>query len=90
MLSNKFGGISGKLNKSISISNVYNFSQTLNQEIKIIGSGGISRVEDILDYFTNGAHFVQIASCFYNATTNRLNITEINKLIDDFNYYLKI
>jgi dihydroorotate dehydrogenase (NAD+) catalytic subunit len=89
MLSQHFGGISGKTNKSIALSNVYSFSKTL-EEIKIIGCGGICTFEDVIDYITNGANFVQIASCFYNSTTNKLNTNDVNKLINDFDNYLKI
>jgi len=90
MLSQKFGGISGKGNKSISLSNVHNFSQMLNKDIKIIGCGGISSVDDILDYITHGADFVQIASCFYDAYDDKLNIVNINKLVNDYLKYIKI
>jgi len=81
ILSNKYGGMSGKLNKHISLSNVMTFSKTLSKEIKIIGCGGIETIEDILEYFKYGASFVQLASCFYYQTLNELNISKINDLI---------
>ena len=39
------------------------------------------QIEDILEYFKYGASFVQLASCFYNSQTNKLNISKINNLI---------
>jgi dihydroorotate dehydrogenase (fumarate) len=81
ILSNKYGGMSGKLNKHISLSNVMTFTKTLSKEIKIIGCGGIETIEDILEYFKCGASFVQLGSCFYYQTLNELNISKINDLI---------
>jgi dihydroorotate dehydrogenase (fumarate) len=82
VLSNKFGGLSGKLNKYISLSNVYQFSMLLNKNIKIVGCGGIDTIEDINDYLNNGAHFVQVASCFLK--NNDLDIDKINKVVDEY------
>ncbi len=84
VLSKKYGGLSGKLNKFISLSNVIYFRDRLDDNIKIIGCGGIETIEDVNDYLTNGADFVQLASCFYDETTNLLNINNINKLIKNY------
>lgn len=84
ILTNIYGGMSGKINKFISVGNVAYFSKKLNKNIKIIGCGGIETIEDIFDYLNNGADFVQLASCFYDHKRNRLNIAKINNLICDF------
>jgi dihydroorotate dehydrogenase len=84
VLSNIVGGMSGKYNKCISLSNVMYFSRILNKEIKIIGCGGIDSVEDIKDYLNNGASFVQLASCFYDVESNRLSVDKINNTIKEF------
>jgi dihydroorotate dehydrogenase (fumarate) len=84
VLSNIVGGMSGKSNKCISLSNVMYFSRILNKEIKIIGCGGIDSVEDIKDYLNNGASFVQLASCFYDVESNRLSVDKINNTIKEF------
>jgi dihydroorotate dehydrogenase (fumarate) len=81
ILSNKYGGMSGKFNKYISLSNVMTFSKTLNEEIKIIGCGGIKTLEDVTDYLNCGASFVQLASGFYDELTDELDIFKINELI---------
>lgn len=86
VLSNGFGGMSGKLNKFLSLGNVVLFSQNLCKKIKIVGCGGIESIEDVMDYLNNGADFVQLASCFYDQEQNKLDIEKINNLI---NYYLK-
>jgi len=81
ILSNKYGGMSGKMNKYISLSNVMTFSKTISKEIRIIGCGGIENADDVFDYLKYGASFVQLASCFYDEEANELNISQINELI---------
>ena len=81
VLAKFYGGLSGKMNKYIAIGNVHFFSQSLNKNIKIIGCGGIETVEDIEDYLHCGAHFVQLGSCFYEESSNNLNIEKLNTLI---------
>jgi dihydroorotate dehydrogenase (fumarate) len=80
-LANLYGGISGKFNKYIALSNVKTFFGTLNRSISIVGCGGIENNEDVLEYFKYGASFVQLASCFYDSSSNKLNIQKINDLI---------
>jgi dihydroorotate dehydrogenase len=79
VLHNILGGLSGKLNKYISLSNVFQFSKLINKSIKIVGCGGIDTIEDVMDYLNNGADFVQIASCFLQ--NNELDIIKINNLV---------
>jgi dihydroorotate dehydrogenase (fumarate) len=80
-LANLYGGISGKFNKYIALSNVKTFFGKLNRSISIVGCGGIENNEDVLEYFKYGASFVQLASCFYDSSSNKLNIQNINDLI---------
>lgn len=89
VLSNIYGGLSGKLNKYISLSNVYYFRNRLDKNIRIIGCGGIETIEDIKDYLNNGADFVQLGSCFYDNSTNRLDYNRINLLITEFSKLVK-
>jgi dihydroorotate dehydrogenase (fumarate) len=88
MLSSGIGGMSGKQNKGIALSNVYNFAiqfkNLKNSSIKIIGCGGIETVDDVLDYLKAGASFVQVASCFYDEIEDKLNTEKINKLVNEF------
>jgi len=84
ILTNTYGGISGKFNKYISLSNVKTFNGLLNKSITVIGCGGIENCEDILEYFKYGASFVQLASCFYDSNTNKLNIEKINNVINEY------
>jgi dihydroorotate dehydrogenase (fumarate) len=84
VLSNIYGGLSGKLNKFIALSNVHFFKDKLNKDIKIIGCGGIETIDDVNDYLNNGASFVQLGSCFYNNLTNTLDYEKINYLINEY------
>jgi dihydroorotate dehydrogenase len=81
ILSNTYGGMSGKINKNIALSNVVSFSKKIDKEIKIVGCGGIDTISDVEDYLNNGANFVQLASCFYDVENNQLDIEKINELI---------
>lgn len=84
VLSTIYGGLSGKLNKFISLSNIHYFKDKLNKDIKIIGCGGIETIQDVNDYLDCGASFVQLGSCFYNNLTNSLNISQVNSLINEY------
>jgi len=84
VLSKIVGGMSGKLNKHISLSNVVYFSKILSKEVAIIACGGIDSIEDIEDYLENGASFVQLASCFYDVESNTLNKDKINKVVEEY------
>ena len=84
VLSNTYGGLSGKLNKFLSLSNVHYFKNRLDNDIKIIGCGGIETINDVNDYLDCGASFIQLASCFYDSLTNKLDVEKINKLIQDY------
>jgi dihydroorotate dehydrogenase len=81
ILSNTYGGMSGKINKNIALSNVVTFSKLLDKEIKIVGCGGIDTIIDVEDYLNNGADFVQLASCFYDVKNNKLDTKKINELL---------
>ena len=86
-LSTMFGGMSGKFNKYISISNVKQFADVFKancSDIKIIGCGGIECVNDVDDYIKMGADFVQLGSCFYNSQTNGLDLDKITKIVNEF------
>ena len=89
VLSTIYGGMSGKMNKHVALSNVIQFSKLLDKNIKIIGCGGIDNIEDVMDYLNNGANFVQIASCFYDCKNENLNSNKINKLIYSYETVIK-
>ncbi|MCD6481855.1 MAG: dihydroorotate dehydrogenase [Thermoplasmata archaeon] len=63
ILGNRVGGYSGKGIKPIGIRCVYEISS--NYEIPVIGVGGITRAEDVIEYMMAGARAVQIGAGVY-------------------------
>ena len=60
VLSNKFGGMSGRPIKPIAISNVYSVYESV--DILLIGVGGIYTWEDVVEFIYAGARAVQIGT----------------------------
>ena len=63
VLANKIGGYSGKAIKPIGVRCVYEISK--NVDIPVVGVGGITTGEDVLEYIMAGASAVQIGSGIY-------------------------
>ena len=80
ILSNVYGGISGRINKYIALSNVKTFNNIL-KNIHIIGCGGVYDTDDIVDYINEGASLVQIGSSVYNDVIDELDVEKINEMI---------
>ena len=59
-----FGGLSGPAIKPIALANVHKLYRVLS--IPIIGLGGISSVQDVLEFILAGAHMVQIGTANYS------------------------
>lgn len=90
ILSSGTGGISGKMNKLLGISNTWQFNNILSNRgtrkaIKIFGCGGIETTQDIEEYMAAGADSVQIgrylyvngAECLKNINY-KLNLNDLN------------
>ena len=60
VLSNKFGGMSGKAIKPIAVRNVYSVYEAV--DIPLIGVGGIYTFEDVVEFIFAGARAVQIGT----------------------------
>jgi dihydroorotate dehydrogenase (NAD+) catalytic subunit len=63
VLANKTGGYSGKAIKPIGVRCIYDIAQHIT--IPIIGVGGITTGEDVIEYIMAGASAVQIGSAVY-------------------------
>ena len=72
ILSNNTGGISGIVNKYISLSNTYQFNKLL-LNVVIIGCGGIEKACDIIEYLHAGAKGIQIGRVLYIDGVSALN-----------------
>ena len=82
VLSNKIGGYSGKAIKPIGIRCVYDISQNI--QIPIIGVGGITNGEDVIEYFMAGASAVQVGSAIYYR-----DLDVFNKIRDEIIIWMK-
>lgn len=60
------GGLSGKVLKQYSLWAVEEVKQKYGNEVKIIGGGGITKVQDIDDYLKAGADHVAVGSMLFN------------------------
>ncbi len=68
VLGNVMGGLSGTAIKPLAIRMIYQVSHAVN--IPIIGEGGISSAEDVIEFFLAGASAVQVGSAhFHDALT---------------------
>jgi len=90
LLSTKFGGLSGPAIKPLALAKIYKIYNQIN--IPIIGMGGISGINDIVEFFRVGSSMVQIGTLnyrdpsiickFYNELENFLIENKINGISD--------
>ncbi len=71
VLSNIYGGMSGKAIKPVGIRYVYEIKKEMNK--KIIGVGGIENINDAIEYIMAGASAVQIGTAIYKYGKNIFN-----------------
>ncbi len=84
VLSNIYGGMSGKAIKPVGIRYVYEIKRELNK--KIIGVGGIENINDAVEYMMAGASAVQIGTVVYKYGKNifnKMNNDLVNYMIDN-------
>lgn len=82
VLSNKFGGMSGKAIKPIAIRNVYDVYE--NVDIPIIGVGGIYNYEDVVEFIFAGARGVQIGTAIMDE-----GISIFTQIANDLENFMK-
>lgn len=81
ILANKTGGLSGPAIKPVAIRMVYQVSQKVN--IPIIGMGGISTAEDVVEFFMAGASAVAVGTAnFVDPFVCPMIIEELPALLD--------
>jgi dihydroorotate dehydrogenase (NAD+) catalytic subunit len=64
VLGNVFGGLSGAAIKPVALACVWQVAEAV--EIPVIGCGGISSLEDVLEFILAGASAVQVGSATFN------------------------
>lgn len=80
VLSNKFGGMSGRAIKPIAISNVYSVYEAV--DIPLIGVGGVYNYEDVVEFIYAGARAVQIGTAIMDEGVTVFD--DINKGLEKF------
>jgi dihydroorotate dehydrogenase (NAD+) catalytic subunit len=80
-LGNLMGGLSGPSLKPISLRMTYQCAKSVS--IPVIGCGGISNVEDVIEYLIAGASAVQVGTATF------VNPTIMQSLIKDLEAYLR-
>lgn len=79
IMGNRFGGLSGRAIKPVAVKNVYDLYEAL--DIPVIGVGGISSMEDAIEFIMAGALAVEIGS----AVGENINIfKEISPCMEAF------
>ena len=84
IIANKMGGFSGNAIKPIALRMVYQVAQAV--QIPIIGIGGISSAEDVIEFMSAGASAVQIgAANLINPYVCKEIIEDLPKVMDKYN-----
>lgn len=81
-LNTVFGGYSGSAIKPIALANVHKLFKALS--IPVIGIGGISSTQDVLEFFLAGASMVQVGTSNYkNPNLAAIINTELNQYCEE-------
>jgi dihydroorotate dehydrogenase (NAD+) catalytic subunit len=81
ILANDFGGLSGPAIKPLALRMVWEVAQAL-PELPIIGIGGISDVDDVMEFLVAGASAVQIGTAtFFDPTIAGRMVQELGALL---------
>ena len=84
-LSNRFGGLSGPAVKPVALAMVYKVASAV--KIPVIGVGGISSGDDVVEFLMAGAKAVQIGTaCFAEPTVFLRVIDELSTYLKKHNY----
>ncbi|UCG03676.1 MAG: dihydroorotate dehydrogenase [Candidatus Heimdallarchaeota archaeon] len=84
ILGNIRGGLSGRAIKPIGLRAIYDLFESIGPKIPLIGLGGISKWEDVVEYLLAGASAVQIGSAFHNYSSPKVLITELLNGLDSY------
>ena len=81
VLSNKFGGMSGRAIKPIAVSNVYSVYEAVS--IPLIGVGGIYNYADVVEFLFAGARAVQIGTAIMDE-----GVEVFSKICEDLKVFM--
>lgn len=86
ILGYKRGGLSGAAIKPVGVRYVYDLYEQLGEKVQIIGVGGITRGEDVIEYMLAGASAVQIGTALgvaYPENIVKFNLMKIEKYLNE-------
>ncbi len=84
VLGGKFGGLSGPAIKPLALRIVAQVAKVV--DIPIIGVGGISTIDDVMEYLVAGASAIQIGTAnFYNPGVASNLVEELTQILDEEN-----
>jgi dihydroorotate dehydrogenase (NAD+) catalytic subunit len=82
ILGNGIGGLSGPAIKPLALRIVYQVASQV--DIPIIGIGGISSIDDVMEFIVAGASAVQIGTAnFYNPGLSSQLVTELDRICEE-------
>jgi dihydroorotate dehydrogenase (NAD+) catalytic subunit len=86
ILANKFGGLSGTAIKPIAIKCIYDLYSQFGEDVPIIGVGGITKWQDVIEFLLAGATAVQIGTALaYCQNPQKISIfNELQKGVKNF------
>jgi len=84
ILGNIRGGLSGQAIKPVGLRAIYDLYETLGSKIPLIGLGGISKWEDVVEYILAGACAVEIGSAFTNYSSPNILISKLLKGLESY------
>jgi dihydroorotate dehydrogenase (NAD+) catalytic subunit len=80
ILANKFGGLSGPAIKPIALRCVYQIASQV--QIPIIGIGGISTIDDVMEFAAAGASAIQVGTAnYFDPTISQRLIAELPEAV---------
>jgi dihydroorotate dehydrogenase (NAD+) catalytic subunit len=88
ILSNKFGGLSGPAVKPVAIKCVFDIFAAFGDKVPIIGVGGISKWQDVVEFILAGATSVQLGTAIAYCK-DPLKISIFDELILGLKQYLE-
>ncbi len=84
ILGNIRGGLSGQAIKPVGLRAIYDLYETLGSKTPLIGLGGISKWEDVVEYILAGACAVEIGSAFTNYSSPNILISKLLKGLESY------
>ncbi|MFW9923119.1 MAG: dihydroorotate dehydrogenase [Candidatus Thorarchaeota archaeon] len=88
ILANKFGGLSGPAVKPIAVKCIYDLYSAFEGKIPIIGVGGVTKWDDVVEFLLAGASAIQVGTALAYCK-DPLKISIFNELAEGLKNYLK-